>query len=62
MGGGWWITLLGTVAALCSIGSFVPQVLTIWREGDTHGERPADPVWRCSGGGCYAAAAGTCLA
>ena len=31
----WWITLLGTVAGLCSMGSFVPQVLKIWREGDT---------------------------
>ncbi len=32
---GWWITLLGTVAGLCSTGSFVPQVVKIWREGDT---------------------------
>ncbi len=32
---GWWVTLLGTVAGLCSMGSFVPQVLKIWREGDT---------------------------
>src|ERR687895_352810 len=35
MGSGWWVTLLGSVAALCSVGSFVPQVLKIWREGDT---------------------------
>jgi MtN3 and saliva related transmembrane protein len=35
MGGGWWITLLGAAAALCSVGSFVPQVLKIRREGDT---------------------------
>jgi MtN3 and saliva related transmembrane protein len=35
MGGGWWVTLLGSVAALCSVGSFVPQVLKIRREGDT---------------------------
>jgi MtN3 and saliva related transmembrane protein len=35
MGGGWWIALLGTAAGLCSVGSFVPQVLKIRREGDT---------------------------
>ena len=35
MGDGWWLALLGTVAGLCSVGSFVPQVLKIWREGDT---------------------------
>jgi MtN3 and saliva related transmembrane protein len=32
---GWWIALLGAVAGLCSVGSFVPQVLKIRREGDT---------------------------
>ena len=31
----WWIMLLGTVAGLCSTGSFVPQVVKIWREDDT---------------------------
>ena len=28
-------TLVGTVAGLCSTGSFIPQVLKAWREGDT---------------------------
>ena len=32
---GWWITLLGTVAGLLTTGSFVPQALKAWREGDT---------------------------
>jgi MtN3 and saliva related transmembrane protein len=32
---GWWITALGTVAGLCTTGSFVPQVVKVWREGDT---------------------------
>jgi hypothetical protein len=36
MGGGWWVTLLGSVAALCSVGSFVPQVLKIRRELADH--------------------------
>jgi MtN3 and saliva related transmembrane protein len=27
---------LGTVAGLCSTGSFVPQVTKAWREGDTN--------------------------
>jgi len=30
----WWITALGTVAGLCTTGSFVPQVVKVWREGD----------------------------
>ena len=32
----WWPTLLGAVAGLCSTGSFVPQVIKAWREGDTN--------------------------
>jgi MtN3 and saliva related transmembrane protein len=32
----WWPTLLGTVAGLCTTGSFVPQVIKAWREGDTN--------------------------
>jgi MtN3 and saliva related transmembrane protein len=31
----WWIVILGTVAGLCTTGSFLPQVLKAWREGDT---------------------------
>jgi MtN3 and saliva related transmembrane protein len=31
----WVIGLLGTVAGLCTTGSFVPQVIKAWREGDT---------------------------
>jgi MtN3 and saliva related transmembrane protein len=34
--GQWWITLLGTAAGLCTVGSFVPQVVKAWREGDTN--------------------------
>ena len=33
---GWWITVLGTAAGLCTTGSFVPQVVKAWREGDTN--------------------------
>ena len=33
--GEWWITVLGTVAGLLTTGCFVPQVVKIWREGDT---------------------------
>jgi MtN3 and saliva related transmembrane protein len=29
------LTLLGTVAGLCTTASFVPQVVKAWREGDT---------------------------
>ena len=29
-----WIPILGTVAGLCTTGSFVPQVIKAWREGD----------------------------
>ncbi len=29
------LTLLGTVAGLCTTSSFVPQVVKAWREGDT---------------------------
>ena len=32
----WWITLLGTVAGLLTTGSFVPQAVKAWREGDTN--------------------------
>jgi MtN3 and saliva related transmembrane protein len=32
---GWAISLLGTVAGLCTTGSFVPQVIKAWRERDT---------------------------
>ena len=34
--GGWWITTLGTAAGLCTVGSFVPQMVKTWREGDTN--------------------------
>ena len=33
---GWWITVLGTAAGLCTVGSFVPQAVKAWREGDTN--------------------------
>src|SRR4051794_31252965 len=32
---GWLPTLVGMVAGCCSTLAFVPQVLKIWREGDT---------------------------
>jgi MtN3 and saliva related transmembrane protein len=32
---GWAVGLLGVVAGLCTTGSFVPQVLKTWREGET---------------------------
>jgi len=28
------VALIGLGAALCSMGSFVPQLIKIWREGD----------------------------
>jgi MtN3 and saliva related transmembrane protein len=31
----WLATILGMVAGCCSTFAFVPQVLKIWREGDT---------------------------
>lgn len=31
---GWVIGLLGTVAGLCTTGSFIPQVVKTWRERD----------------------------
>ena len=34
--GAWWITVLGTAAGVCTVGSFVPQVVKAWREGDTN--------------------------
>ena len=35
MGESWLATVLGTIAGLLSMSSFVPQVLKAWREGDT---------------------------
>jgi MtN3 and saliva related transmembrane protein len=32
----WLPTILGMVAGCCSTVAFVPQVLKIWREGDTN--------------------------
>ena len=32
----WWIMILGMVAGLLTTGSFVPQVVKAWREGDTN--------------------------
>ena len=32
---GWVWTVLGMVAGVCTTGCFVPQVVKIWREGDT---------------------------
>jgi MtN3 and saliva related transmembrane protein len=32
---GWLPTLLGLAAGCCTAYAFVPQVLKIWREGDT---------------------------
>lgn len=29
-----WLNSLGTAAALCSMASFTPQILKIWRERD----------------------------
>jgi MtN3 and saliva related transmembrane protein len=29
-----WLNALGTAAALCSMASFTPQILKIWRERD----------------------------
>lgn len=31
----WLVTVVGTVAGICSTVSFIPQVLKAWREGDT---------------------------
>ncbi len=31
----WAIGLLGIVAGLCTTGSFVPQVVKAWRDGET---------------------------
>ncbi|HYD29978.1 MAG TPA: SemiSWEET transporter [Azospirillaceae bacterium] len=31
----WMPMIVGTVAGLCSTSSFVPQVVKVWREGDT---------------------------
>jgi len=27
----WWITLIGLIAAFCTTGAFVPQVMRVWR-------------------------------
>lgn len=32
----WAPTFLGLIAGTCSTAAFVPQVVKIWREGDTH--------------------------
>lgn len=32
---GWIAGLVGIVAGICSTSSFVPQVIKVWREGDT---------------------------
>ncbi len=32
---GWAIGLLGILAGLCTTGSFVPQVVKVWRDGET---------------------------
>ena len=29
-----WVNVIGTAAALCSMASFTPQILKIWREKD----------------------------
>lgn len=29
-----WVNIIGTAAALCSMASFTPQILKIWRERD----------------------------
>ena len=31
----WTAPVLGTVAGLCTTGSFLPQVIKVWRERDT---------------------------
>ena len=31
----WLPTIVGMIAGCCSTAAFVPQVLKIWREGDT---------------------------
>jgi MtN3 and saliva related transmembrane protein len=31
----WLATLIGTIAGICSCTSFVPQVLKVWRGGET---------------------------
>jgi MtN3 and saliva related transmembrane protein len=35
MNEGWAIEALGIIAGLCTTGSFVPQVVKTWREGET---------------------------
>jgi MtN3 and saliva related transmembrane protein len=35
MSGGWAVETLGIIAGLCTTGSFVPQVVKTWREGET---------------------------
>jgi MtN3 and saliva related transmembrane protein len=35
MNEGWAIGLLGIVAGLCTTGSFIPQVVKVWRDGET---------------------------
>jgi len=35
MDGGWLAMTVGMVAGICSTASFIPQVVKVWREGDT---------------------------
>jgi MtN3 and saliva related transmembrane protein len=35
MNADWAISLLGIVAGLCTTGSFLPQVVKTWRDGET---------------------------
>ena len=43
------LTLLGTVAGLCTTASFVPQVVKAWRAGDTQAISLRMYVMRVSG-------------
>ena len=46
---GWVPTVLGVIAGCFSTLAFVPQVLKIWREGDTHAISLRMYVMRVSG-------------
>ena len=35
MSEGWAIGVLGIIAGLCTTGSFIPQVVKVWRDGET---------------------------
>jgi MtN3 and saliva related transmembrane protein len=41
--------IVGLVAGLCSTAAFVPQVVKIWREGDTEAISLRMYVWRSVG-------------